>query len=313
MADHRSAWTNVSELGELVKQTTVQWSQDKVPLHGAALAYYTVFSLVPLLVITIAMIGLVFGKEAAESYILLQLESLLGAQSTAAIKDMIERASQPSTGIVATLTALATLLFGASGLFGQLQDSINSIWGVESKSRGLWGIIQDRFFSFLAVVGTGFLLLVSLVVSAGLAAMGKWFSGWLPAPEAVLQTLNTLVSFAVITALFAMVFKVLPDARVAWRDVWIGAALTSFLFTIGKFSIGFYLGKSDVGSAYGAAGSLVILLVWVYYSAQILLFGAEFTQVYANRAGSRIVPTENAVSVNPQKAVVEPSSNPAGT
>ncbi len=152
------------------------------------------------------------------------------------------------------------------------------------------------------MLGTGFLLLVSLVLSAGLAAFGKWFGGWLPAPEFVLQILNALVSFAVITALFAMMFKGLPDARVAWRDVWIGAALTAFLFTIGKFSIGLYLGKSDVGSAYGAAGSLAILLVWVYYSAQILLFGAEFTQVYANRAGARIIPTENAVSVDPEKA-----------
>ena len=282
----------------MIQETAAQWTQDKVPRHGAALAYYTVFSIVPLLVIIIAMIGLVFGQEAAQSYILQQLESLLGEQSTAAIKDMIQRASQPSTGILATLVALATLLFGASGLFGQLQDSLNSIWGVEPKTRGIWGIVQDRFFSFMAVLGTGFLLLVSLVLSAGLAALGKWFGGWLPAPEVVLQMLNALISFTVITALFAMMFKVLPDARVAWRDVWIGAALTALLFTIGKFSIGLYLGKSDVGSAYGAAGSLAILLVWVYYSAQILLFGAEFTQVYANRAGAHIVPTDNAVTVD---------------
>ena len=279
--------------------------QRKVPQLGAALAYYTVFSIVPLLVIIIAMIGLIFGQEAAQSYILEQLAGLLGEQSTAAIKDMIERANQPSTGIIATVVAFATLLFGATGLFGQLQDSLNSIWGVQTKDRGMWGLIQDRFLSVLAVVGTGFLLLVSLVMSAGLAAFGKWFGGWLPAPEFVLQGLNFLLSFAVITGLFAMMFKVLPDARVAWRDVWVGAALTSMLFTIGKSAIGLYLGKSDVGSAYGAAGSLVILLVWVYYSAQILLFGAEFTQVYANRAGSRIVPTDNAITVDPEKAASE--------
>lgn len=305
MWSHRFRMSNPGVMWDLMKQTAAQWGQDKVPRHGAALAYYTVFSIVPLLVIIIAMIGLVFGQEAAQSYILQQLESLLGEQSTAAIKDMIQRASQPSTGIVATLMALATLLFGASGLFGQLQDSLNSIWGVEPKERGIWGVIQDRFFSFLAVVGTGFLLLVSLVLSAALAALGKWFGGWLPAPEFVLESLNALVSFGVITALFAMMFKTLPDARVAWRDVWIGASLTAFLFSIGKLSIGLYLGKSDVGSAYGAAGSLVILLVWVYYSAQILLFGAEFTQVYANRAGARIVPSDNAVTVDPEKAVSE--------
>ena len=313
MTSHQLRMPNLGAMWDLLKQTAAQWSRDKIPRHGAALAYYTVFSLVPLLVIMIAMIGLVFGQEAAQSYILQQLESLLGEQSTAAIKDMIQRASQPSTGIVATLVALATLLFGASGLFGQIQDSLNSIWGVEPKERGIWGVIQDRFFSFLAVVGTGFLLLVSLVLSAGLAAFGKWFGGWLPAPEFVLESLNALVSFVVITALFAMMFKTLPDARVAWRDVWIGAALTAFLFTIGKFSIGLYLGKSDVGSAYGAAGSLVILLVWVYYSAQILLFGAEFTQVYANKAGARIVPSDNAVTVDPQKAVSDsPGSGERG-
>lgn len=287
----------------LLKQTFAQWSKDKVPRLGAALAYYTVFSIVPLLIIIIAMIGLVFGQEAAQSYILQQLETMLGEQSTAALKDMIQRANQPTTGILATVVALATLLFGASGLFGQLQDSLNSIWGVEPKERGIWGVIQDRFFSFMAVLGTGFLLLVSLALSAGLAAFGKWFGGWLPAPEFVLQTLTFLLSFAVITALFALMFKVLPDARIAWSDVWIGAALTALFFTIGKFAIGVYLGKSDVGSAYGAAGSLVILLVWVYYSAQILLFGAEFTQVYANQAGGRIVPNDKAISVDPEKAV----------
>ena len=303
MEPRLSGMLHPAVMWDLLKQTFAQWNKDKVPRLGAALAYYTVFSIVPLLVIIIAMIGLVFGQEAAQSYILQQLEILLGEESTAAIKDMIQRANQPTTGILATLVALATLLFGASGLFGQLQDSLNSIWGVEPKERGIWGVIQDRFFSFMAVLGTGFLLLVSLVMSAGLAAFGKWFGGWLPAPEFVLQTLNFFLSFAVITVLFALMFKVLPDARIAWSDVWIGAALTALLFTIGKFAIGVYLGKSDVGSAYGAAGSLVILLVWVYYSAQILLFGAEFTQVYANRAGDRIVPSEKAISVDPEKAV----------
>jgi membrane protein len=304
----------------LLRETATDWINDHAPRLGAALAYYTVFSIVPLLVIVIAMIGLVFGQEAAQSYILEQIKSIVGHQSAEAIKEMIQHANKPSTGIVATIIAVATLLLGASGLFGQLQDALNTIWGVERKGGGgIWGMIKDRFLSFMAVLGTGFLLLVSLVLSAALSAIGKWFGGWLPGHEVLLQGLNFLISFAVITGLFAMMFKVLPDARIAWNDVWIGAVMTAFLFTVGKFLIGLYLGKSDVASAYGAAGSLVIVLVWVYYSAQILLFGAEFTQVYANQAGSRIVPAENAVAVDdtsekssrqeksqPQKVVRDP-------
>ena len=243
------------------------------------------------------------GRRRRKAYIVEQIAALVGPQSAAAIKDMIQRANQPTTGIIATVVATATLLLGASGVFGQLQDSLNTIWGVQPKEgRGIWGLMKDRFISFAALLGTGFLLLVSLVLSAALAAFGKWFGGWLPAPEVVLQVLEFLISFAVITGLFAMIFKTLPDAQVAWRDVWVGAALTAMLFTVGKFAIGLYLGKSDVGSAYGAAGSLVILLVWVYYSAQILLFGAEFTQVYANAVGSRIVPSKDAVVTDPQKS-----------
>jgi membrane protein len=292
----------------MLTETFTAWSDDKVPRHGAALAYYTVLSLVPLLVVIIAIIGLIFGRAAAQEQILEQIAALIGPQSAETIKDMIQRASQPSTGIVATIVAAATLLFAASGVFAQLQDSLNAIWGVTPKEgRGLWGLLRDRFISLAALLGTGFLLLVSLVLSAGLAAFGKWFSGWLPAPELVLQGLEVTVSFIVITGLFALIFKILPDARIAWSDVWVGAALTALFFTMGKFAIGIYLGKSDVGSAYGAAGSLVILLVWVYYSAQILMFGAEFTQVYANRLGSHIVPSQDAVVADPKKAK-EPAS-----
>ncbi len=291
------------ELWKLLKDTFNAWSNDAVPRHGAALAYYTVLSLVPLLVFLIAMIGLIFGQEVGKGYILDQIHKLVGPQSAEAIKDMIQRASEPSTGIIATFLATGTLLFGATSVFAQLQDSLNSIWGVKPKEgRGLWGLMQDRFLSFAAVLGTGFLLLVSLSLSAALSAVGKWVGGWLPAPELVLQGGEFLLSLAIITGLFAMIFKLLPDALVAWSDVWIGAALTAFLFTIGKFAIGLYLGKSDVGSAYGAAGSIVIVLVWVYYSAQILLFGAEFTQVYANRLGTHIVPSENATVADPEKA-----------
>jgi len=293
-------------LWQVAKEAASEWSHDRAPRLGAALAYYTVFSIVPLLVIIIAVIGLVFGQEAAQSTIMAQIATLVGEQSAAAIKDMIQRADQPSTGLVSTVIAIGTLLLGATGFFGQLQDALNTVWGVEPKEgRGVWGFIKDRFLSFVAVLGTGFLLLVSLILSSALAAFGKWFGGLLPLPEAVLQTFNFLLSFIIITGLFSLIFKVLPDARVAWRDVWVGAALTAGLFTIGKFALGLYLGKSEVGSAYGAAGSLVIVLIWVYYSAQILLYGAEFTQVYANRLGERIVPAPDAQVANPKKAAAE--------
>ncbi len=295
-AMYRRAWG-------LLKDTATAWSEDRVPRHGAALAYYTVFSIVPLLVVVIAIIGMIFGREATEGYILDQIASVIGAQSAEALKEMLQRANQPSTGMVATVTATATLLLGASGVFGQLQDSLNSIWGVEPKEgRGIWGIVKDRFISFSALLGTAFLLLVSLILSAGLAAVGEWIGGWLPAPEVALHLLELAVSYALITGLFAMMFKVLPDARVAWSDVWIGAGLTALLFTVGKFALGLYLGKSDIGSAYGAAGSLVILLVWVYYSAQIFLFGAEFTQIYAKAVGRKISPDEDATVADPEKA-----------
>jgi len=301
----RTAW-------HLLKEAFSDWSHDRAPRLGAALAYYTVFSLVPFLVVIIALIGLVFGQEAAQSAILSQIAALVGEQSAAAIKDMIQRADQPSTGVFATVIALATLLLGASGVFGQLQDALNTVWGVEPKEgRGLWGFIKDRFLSFVAVLGTGFLLLVSLVLSSALAAMGKWFSGLLPLPEAVLELMNVALSFVVVTGLFALIFKVLPDAKVAWRDVWVGAALTSILFTVGKFALGLYLGKSNVASAYGAAGSLVLVLLWVYYSAQILLFGAEFTQVYANEVGERIVPAPDAKVTDPRKADPRQAGRPA--
>jgi membrane protein len=290
----------------LMKDAASDWSRDRAPRLGAALAYYTVFSLVPFLVVVIAVIGLVFGEVAAQSAILSQIAELVGEQTAAAIKDMIQRADQPSTGLFATAVAVATLLIGASGVFGQLQDALNTVWGVEPKEgRGVWGFIKDRFLSFVAVLGTGFLLLVSLILSSALAAFGKWFGELLPLPEAVLQLMNFALSFLVVTGLFALIFKVLPDAKVAWRDVWIGASLTSALFTIGKFALGLYLGKSNVASAYGAAGSLVLVLLWVYYSAQILLYGAEFTQVYANRVGERIVPTPEANVTDPHKAAAD--------
>jgi membrane protein len=282
----------------LLKEAFNEWSEDRAPRLGAALAYYTIFSIVPLLMVAIGLAGLVFGEEVARGEILRQISGLVGERSAATIQEMLQQARQPTTGIWGSVVGITMLLLGASGVFGQLQDALNSVWGVKAKpGAGIMGMLKDRFLSFVTVLGTAFLLLVSLLLSAGLAAVGKSLSGFLPAPESVLQALNFVISFAVITLLFAMIFKILPDVKLQWGDVWIGAAVTALLFTIGKSLIGLYLGKSDIGTVFGAAGSLVILLVWVYYSAQILLFGAEFTAVYTNRYGSRLEPAENAVPV----------------
>jgi membrane protein len=296
-------YRGLKQVWPVLKKAAADWSHDRAPRLGAALAYYTIFSMVPLLVVIIAIIGLVFGQEAAQSAIMDQISSLIGPQSAAAIKDMIQRADQPSTGIISTVIATVTLLMGAAGFFGQLKDALNTVWGIETKAgRGIWGFVKDNFLSFATLLGTAFLLLVSLVLSTALAAIGKWFGNLLPLPEVVLQAVNLIFSLVVITGLFALIFKVLPDAHTAWRDVWVGAALTSVLFTIGKFAIELYLGKSNVGSSYGAAGSLVLVLVWVYYSVQILLYGAEFTQVYANLMGQQIQPTAEAKIVDPEKS-----------
>jgi membrane protein len=290
---------NPKEIFPILKKAGSDWMEDQAPTLGAALAYYTVFSLAPLLIIAIAIVGLVFGQEAAQGQIFEQLRGLLGEASAKAMQDMVQNAnSKPSTGIVATLIGVVTLLFGASGVFGQLQTSLNAIWDVEPKpGRGILGLVRDRILSFGFILVVGFLLLVSLLLTAAVAVVAQWFGGMLPAMETLAQILNFVLSLAVITLLFGMIFKFLPDAKIAWHDVWIGAFITALLFTVGKFALGLYLAKSGVGSSYGAAGSLIVLLLWVYYSSQILFFGAEFTQVYANRFGSHVAPTDNAVSV----------------
>jgi membrane protein len=287
------------EIFPILKKAGSDWMEDQAPTLGAALAYYTVFSLAPLLIIAIAIVGLVFGQEAAQGQIFEQLRGLLGEASAKAMQDMVQNANaKPATGVVATLIGVVTLLFGASGVFGQLQTSLNAIWDVEPKpGRGILGLVRDRILSFGFILVVGFLLLVSLLLTAAVAVVAQWFGGMLPAMETLAQILNFVLSLAVITLLFAMIFKFLPDAKIAWHDVWIGAFITALLFTVGKFALGLYLAKSGVGSSYGAAGSLIVLLLWVYYSSQILFFGAEFTQVYANRFGSHVAPTDNAVSV----------------
>jgi membrane protein len=293
---------SLKETIDVLKQTFSEWMEDQAPTLGAALAYYTVFSLAPLLIISISIAGLVFGKEAAQGQIFDQLRGLLGDESGRAMEVMVQNASaEPATGLVATLLGFVTLLFGASGVFAQLQMSLNTIWGVQPKpGRGILGIIQDRILSFGFILVVGFLLLVSLLLTAAIAFVGHRFGEMVPGMEALAQILNSIFSLAVIALLFAMIFKFLPDAKIAWRDVWIGAFITAALFTLGKFALGLYLGRSGVASSYGAAGSLIVLLLWVFYSSQIVFFGAEFTQVYANRFGSRVAPSGNAVAVSKQ-------------
>jgi membrane protein len=269
---------------------------------AAALAYYTTFSLAPLLILIIAIAGLIGGREAAQNQTMAQVQDLLGPQGAQFVQSMIENASRPATGISATLIGIVTLIFGALGVFSALQNSLNTIWHVKPKpARGLWdGIkrfILDRLLSFAMVLGIGFLLLASLVISAALSAVGGYIGNTWPLADLWLQVINFLISFLVIMALFAMIFKFLPEVKIAWKDVWLGAAVTSALFSLGKFLIGFYLGRSSVGNTFGGAGSLAILLIWIYYSAQILFFGAEFTQVYANHYGSKIVPDPDMVKV----------------
>jgi len=273
----------------LVKETVTRWTEDKASALAAALAYYSLFSLAPLVLIAVAVAGLVFGHQAAEGELYSQVAGLIGDASAKALQEIVARMNQEQGGgVVATIVGVATLLFGATGVFAQLQDSMNTIWKARSPTtNGLLDFLRVRLLSFSMVLGIGFLLLVSLVLSAVLSALGDYLGTFLPGGAAVGHALNATVSLAVVTVLFAMIFKFLPDTRVAWKDVVLGALVTSFLFTIGKFAIGFYLAKASVASSYGAAGSVVILLLWVYYSALILYFGAEFTHVYAMRHGSR--------------------------
>jgi membrane protein len=276
------------ELWPLLEHTLSEWMDDNVPALAAALAYYTLFSIAPMLIIAIAVAGVVFGEEAARGAIQAQLQGLIGEPGATVVQDMVASASRPEAGLIATLVGVVVLAFAATGVFVQLQDALNAIWKAKRRvSSGLLNFLRQRLLSFAMVLGIGFLLLVSLVVSAVLAAAGTFLVGLLPAWETLLHVVSGLVSFAIITLLFALIYKVLPDTRVAWSDVWMGAAVTSLLFSLGKLGIGLYLGKSSVASTYGAAGSFAVLLLWVYYSSQLLFLGAEFTQVYARWHGSR--------------------------
>ena len=287
---------NRKSLQQFLRDIFSQWIEDEPFLLASSLSYYTLFSLTPLLVIAIAVAGLVFGQEAAQNQIVEPIGGMIGPESAQAIEGMIENASnRPTTGIIATVIAGVTLLIGAGGVVGQLQTSLNKIWGVEPKSgQGVWVFIRQRFISFAMVLAMGFILLVSLVVTAVLTAFSQFIGGLIGGAAFVAHLLDIVVSFAFVTLLFAMIYKFVPDVKIQWKDVWIGAALTSVLFTIGKFAIGLYLGSSGVASAYGAAGSLITILLWVFYSSLIFLLGAEFTQGYASTYGSGVAPAPYA-------------------
>jgi membrane protein len=281
---------------DLIRETFKQWSEDKASRLAAALSYFTIFSLAPLLLIVISIAGSIFGQEAARGQIVRQIRGLVGTAGAVVIEDMIQNAGQNEAGAIATILGVVTLVIGASGVFLQLQDALNTIWGVMPRpDMGIKGFIKSRILSFALVVAMGFLLLVSLVVSAGLAAVDSFLNANLPAGGLLARLLSMIISLTVITLMFAMVYKYLPDVEIAWKDVIIGAFVTAVLFNFGKYLIGLYLGHSSVASVYGAAGSLVVLLVWIFYSAQIVFLGAEFTQVYASKYGSHIQPSQYAV------------------
>jgi membrane protein len=272
----------------LLREAAVAWSDDYAPSMGAALAYYTLFSIAPLLLIVISVAGLVFGQAAARGEILEQLAQLVGSDSACTIESLLQSLNKPGSGVIGTLVGLGVLVIGATSVFAELQDAMDRIWRAPPRPAGggLWSLVRTRLLSLGLVLGIGFLLMVSLIASAALAALGKWWEPWFRDFEVIANVLNLALGIALVTAIFAMIYKCMPRVKVAWRDVWIGASLTAVLFTVGKTLIGLYIGRSGVASAFGAAASLVVLLVWVYYSAQIFLLGAEFTWVYAHRRGS---------------------------
>jgi membrane protein len=289
----------IKQIGQLLVTAFKEWNQDQAPQMAAALAYYTVFSLAPLLLLVIAIAGIFLGQEAAQGQILSQFQGLVGEQGAQAIQAAIKNASESQSGGIASVISIIALIFGASGVLSQLQSALNTAWEVKAKPKSnLWGFIRSRLFSFSMILVIAFLLVVSLILSAALAALNAFMSDLLPGGIGpLLQIFNIILSIGILTLLFGLMFKVLPDAKIAWKDVWVGALVTSLLFTIGKQALGVYIGNGSLGSAYGAGSFLLILLVWIYYSAQILFFGAELTQVYSSRFGSRIVPAEYAVSV----------------
>ncbi|QJW99007.1 YihY/virulence factor BrkB family protein [Frigoriglobus tundricola] len=277
-------------LARLVKDAGTKFWDDDGPRLGAALAYYTALSLSPLLIAVVAIAGLAFGEEAARGEIVTQFRDTIGAEAAGFVEQLVLKSASQTNGVIATAIALAVLFFGATSVFASLQSALNDIWKVPGKTPkgGVLTVVKERLLSFSLVCGVAFLLLVSLVVTAVLAGVNARVAGWLPGTDALAEAVNFVVNFVLTTALFAMIFKWLPETKLVWRDVWIGAAITAALFSIGRYLIGLYLGRTAIGSTYGAAGAFAVLLVWVYYSTQILLFGAELTFVYAERFGSGV-------------------------
>jgi membrane protein len=273
---------------DLCKQSLASWRADYAQSMGAALAYYTVFSLAPLILIVIAVVGLVFGRDEVRGEIMEQISDLMGAEGAHAVQVMLEHLNRPTQGVVATVVGVGVLLFGATKVFGELQDAFDRIWRapVRANANGLLDFVRARLLSFSVIMGIGFLLIASLIINAALAALGEWWAPYFGGWAQLAQHVNTAFGFATMTVGFAMIFKVMPRVSVLWRDGWVGALVTAVLFAIGKYLIGLYIGKTGIASGYGAAGSLVVVLVWVYYSAQIFLLGVEFTWVYAHEYGS---------------------------
>ena len=284
----------------LIKQTFSEWLEDKAPQLGAALAYYTVFSLAPLVLVLLAIVGLIFRNDPGGAWnkITEQMSYFLDKSAVDVVQNIAQKAAQPNKSVVATVIGVLLALFGASGVFGQLQDALNTVWGVKAKpGAGIWGFLRSRFLSFAMVGGVCFLLLVSLTLESLLKGFSHYVQSVLPGGIVIALAVYWVFDLGVVILLFAVIFKFLPDAEIRWRYVWIGAAITTIFFAIGKWALGLYLGSGSAASAYGAASSLITLLLWVYYSSQILLFGAEFTQVYAHRAGRDIKPGEHAIRV----------------
>lgn len=304
--------SNIKQEWHLIRQTINAWIDDYAPSMGAAIAFYTMFSIAPLLLIVIAVAGWVFGADAAHGEILAQLQGLLGTEGATAIEGLIRGASEPKRNTSATVIGITVLLIGATSVFSELQDALDRIWRapVKVKTTGLLKLLQTRLLSFGMILGISFLLMVSLVVSAGLAALGRWWGPLFGAWETAAHLVDFFTSFALITVLFALIYKFLPRVHVAWHDVWLGATFTSLLFTIGKLFIGLYIGKSGITSVFGAAGSLAVLLLWVYYSAQIFLLGAEYTWVYAHELGSKKNGRQPASAEDqPSRSTKEPRSS----
>ena len=290
----------IADSFSLLKQTVSEWLEDQVPQLGAALAYYTVFSLAPLVLLLLAVVGFIFHNDPAGAWRKMteQMSYFLDKSAVDVVANIAQTASQPNKGMTATIIGILLALFGASGVFGQLQNALNTIWGVKAKpGAGIVGFIRSRFLSFAMVAGVCFLLLVSLVFESLLKGFSHYIQAIFPGGIVIALVVYSIFDLAVVVLLFALIFKYLPDVKIQWRDVWIGALMTAIFFAIGKWALGLYLGSGAAASAYGAASSLITLLLWIYYSSQILLFGAEFTQVYAARAGRALVPAKYAVPV----------------